>query len=91
MSLWLERDIGYARAVFWLARPVLLKNAPAVGPALVAVLLLENSFACWRAYILAAQQNHQRFLPAVALLVPAMMQVKALRTTDNPSLRKLAG
>jgi len=81
VSLWLERDIGYAWPVVWLAAPAIFKQGyPAATRGMVAGLLLENLAACWMPYALAINLGSQSFLRVAALCSALAMQAAALLT-----------
>lgn len=81
VSFWLERDIGYAWPVFWLAAPALfMKLYPAATPGLIGVLLLENLAACWIPYALGLSSSHQGLFSVAALFIALAMQASALWT-----------
>ncbi len=81
VSFWLERDIGYAWPVFWLAAPgLLMVFCPAATPRVAAALLLENLAACWIPYALGLSSYHQGSFLVAALGVALAMQAAALWT-----------
>jgi|GEM_PF-1352594 len=88
VSDWLERDIGYAWPLFWLATPALFKMLRpwAGGPAIA--LLLENFVACWIPYILATSPGHNELFSIAGLCVALAMQAAALWTLGQTDVRQ---
>jgi len=81
VSNWLERDIGYAWPVFWLAVPALLMRFYSVAtPGVITALLLENLAACWIPYALGLSSIHQGLFAVAALCIALAMQAAALWT-----------
>lgn len=84
VSFWLERDIGYAWPVFWLAVPVLFMGFyPASTPGLIGVLLLENLAACWIPYALSLSSAS-----SWAFAAALTMQALALWTLSGKSVMR---
>ena len=79
VSFWLERDIGYAWPLFWLAVPAwLARHGAARAPRIAISLLVENLAASWIPYMLACSRHHELVVP-VTLCVALIMQAQALR------------
>lgn len=93
VSFWLERDIGYAWPVFWLAAPALfMMVCPVATHGVVAALLLENLAACWIPYALGLSSHHREIFLVAALCVALAMQGAALWTLGGKSaMRDLQG
>ena len=88
VSDWLERDIGYAWPLFWLAAPALfVRFYPAPMPAVAAVLLVENLAACWIPYALGLSLRHPGLFLVAAFAVALAMQAAALRTLRRNAAR----
>lgn len=80
VSEWLERDIGYAWPLLWLATPALFKMlCPWAGGTAIA-LLLENLVACWIPYMLVNRPSHPELFSVGGLCVALAMQAAALWT-----------
>lgn len=81
VSFWLERDIGYAWPVVWLAAPAIFRRVcPAATAGVVAALLLENLAASWIPYALAIEPGRQGLFLVVALCTALAAQAAALWT-----------
>jgi len=81
VSFWLERDIGYAWPMVWLAAPAIFKQVcPAATLGVIAALLLENLATCWIPYSLSINPGLQGFSLIAALCVALAMQAAALWT-----------
>src|SRR5579863_4720716 len=91
VSFWLERDIGYAWPVVWLAAPAIFKEAyPAATLGMVAALLFENLAACWIPYALAINPGRQGLFLAAALCAALAMQAAALWTLRGYAVMRAA-
>jgi hypothetical protein len=81
VSLWLERDVGYAWPVFWLAVPALfVKVFAAAPPGVIAAIILENLAACWIPFVLVLGSSHVLLFSLAALSVSLAMQAAAFWT-----------
>jgi len=80
VSDWLERDIGYAWPLFWLATPALFKMLCPWAGGTAITLLLENLAACWIPYMLVNSPSHPELFSVGGLCVALAMQAAALWT-----------
>jgi hypothetical protein len=91
VSFWLERDIGYAWPVAWLAAPAIFKQlCPAATLGITATLLLENLAACWIPYPLAINTGPRALFPVAALGAALAMQAAALWTLRGYAVMRAA-